>query len=230
MSARISSLPIAVAANIVDTDILPIVAGIASNTTITNRISVSELRKKIVGGGVLGPSADRGDVSVTLTVGTDLPVQQFATALTANRTVTLSSTSAYAGASFRIVRTGLGNFTLDVGGLKTIPAMTQAAALVMYDGAAWKFIGYELLAPLQYSVAYDPPSLADGAGATTSNIACTGARLGDFVIPAFSLDLQGITLTAWVGSVDTVLFRFQNESGGVVDLASGTLTARIIKP
>ena len=80
-----------------------------------------------------------------------------------------------------------------------------------------------------FSINYDPPSLADGVGTTTSNIFCTGARLGDYVIPSFSLDLQGIILTAWVGSADTVLFRFQNESGGVLDLASGVLRALVIK-
>lgn len=47
MSAKISSLPIVIAASIVDTDILPIVTGIAVNTAVTSRISVSELRIKL---------------------------------------------------------------------------------------------------------------------------------------------------------------------------------------
>lgn len=47
MSARISSLPVVVSANIADTDILPIVTGIASNTGVTKRIAVSELRLKL---------------------------------------------------------------------------------------------------------------------------------------------------------------------------------------
>ena len=73
------------------------------------------------------------------------------------------------------------------------------------------------------SATYDPASLADGAGATTT-ITVTGAVLGDFVVAvSFSLDLQGITLTAYVSATDTVAVRFQNESGGVIDLASGTI-------
>lgn len=75
---------------------------------------------------------------------------------------------------------------------------------------------------------YDPASLADGAGATTT-VTVTGAALGDYALASFNKDLQGITLTAWVSAANTVSVRFQNESGGVVDLASGTLKARIFK-
>lgn len=76
------------------------------------------------------------------------------------------------------------------------------------------------------SATYDPASLADGAGATTT-VTVTGAKLGDYASATFSLDLQGITLTAWVSAANTVSVRFQNESGGTLDLASGTLRARI---
>lgn len=90
-------------------------------------------------------SADRGNASVTLTVGLDAPTQLFATTLTANRVVTLATTGVYNGARFKIVRTGLGAFTLDVGGLKTIPSATAAAVEVMHTGTAWVLTGYELL-------------------------------------------------------------------------------------
>lgn len=90
-------------------------------------------------------SPDRGDANVTLVAGTDFGVQLFATALTANRTVTLFAANAPRGAYFRIVRTGLGLFTLDVGGLKTIASATAAFVEVAFDGAAWKLIGYGAL-------------------------------------------------------------------------------------
>jgi hypothetical protein len=77
---------------------------------------------------------------------------------------------------------------------------------------------------LSGSATYDPASLADGAGATTT-VTVTGAALGDFALASFSLDLQGITLTAWVSATNTVSVRFQNESGGTLDLGSGTLRA-----
>ena len=76
------------------------------------------------------------------------------------------------------------------------------------------------------SATYDPPSLADGSGVTTT-VTCTGASLGGYAAATFSLDLQGVTVTAWVSSSNTVSVRFQNESGGVVDLASGTLRVRV---
>lgn len=82
--------------------------------------------------------------------------------------------------------------------------------------------------PLMTSVTYDPPSLNDGAGVTT-NIVVTGAALGDYVDVSFSQDLQGITLTAYAYQNDGVAVRFQNESGGVVDLASGTLRVIVRK-
>lgn len=74
------------------------------------------------------------------------------------------------------------------------------------------------------SATYNPSSLADGAGATTT-VTVTGAALGDLATASFSLDLQGVTLTAWVSAANTVSVRFQNGSGGTLDLASGTLRA-----
>ncbi len=79
------------------------------------------------------------------------------------------------------------------------------------------------------SATYDPASLADGAGATTT-VSVTGAALGDLATASFSLDLQGITLTAWVSAANTVSVRFQNESGGVLDLGSGTLRVQTQTP
>ena len=76
---------------------------------------------------------------------------------------------------------------------------------------------------------YDPASLADGAGVTTT-VTVTGAVLGDIVRHSFSLDLQGITMTSYVSATNTVSVRFQNESGGTLDLASGTIRCRVEKP
>lgn len=81
---------------------------------------------------------------------------------------------------------------------------------------------------LEGSATYDPPSLADGAGATTT-VTVTGAALGDFAVASFGGDLAGVSVTAYVSSVDTVSVRFQNESGGIVDLGSTTLRVRVYK-
>lgn len=81
---------------------------------------------------------------------------------------------------------------------------------------------------LNASATYDAPSLADGAG-TTTTVTTTGALLGDFAMASLGVDLQGISVTAYVNAADTVSVRLQNESGGVVDLASTTLAARVVR-
>ena len=78
------------------------------------------------------------------------------------------------------------------------------------------------------SATYNPGSLADGAGETTT-LTVTGAALGDQALASFSNDLQGIILHAWVSSANTVSIRFQNETGGLIDLASGTIRVRVFK-
>lgn len=92
-----------------------------------------------------GISATQGDANRTLTVGSSYKTSLWATALTANRTVTLSTTNAKQGDEFEVVRTGLGAFTLDVGGLKTIPNSTAAVVRTKFNGTAWLLTGYELL-------------------------------------------------------------------------------------
>lgn len=85
-----------------------------------------------------------------------------------------------------------------------------------------------LVQVLTGSAVFDPASLIDGAGATTTVIV-TGAALGDYVpFCSFSLDLQGITVTAWVSAANTVSVRLQNETGGTLDLASGTLRVGVV--
>jgi hypothetical protein len=76
------------------------------------------------------------------------------------------------------------------------------------------------------SKTHDFGSLVDGAGETTT-VTVTGAALGDFAEASLSIDIQGMTMTAWVSAADTVSVRLQNETGGTIDLASATLRASI---
>jgi len=103
---------------------------------------------------------------------------------------------------------------------------TALAAYITQSAADARYVALSNV--LNASVTYDPPSLADGAGVTTT-VTATGAALGDFALASFSLDLQGISVTAYVSSANTVSVRFQNESGGTLDLASGTLRVRVWK-
>jgi hypothetical protein len=112
-------------------------------------------------------------------------------------------------------------------------------ALLVRDNTAWQstntgtyfnaITAYLPESILSGSATYDPPNLLDGAGATTT-VTVTGAALGNLVeCVSFSLDLQGITVTGYVSAANTVSIRFQNESGGALDLGSGTLLARVRK-
>jgi len=122
-------------------------------------------------------------------------------------------------------------------GVPNAPAVNKARLFLVHDGAGHTQLGvrfntgtvqYLATQTMEASAVYDPPNLADGEGVTTT-VVVNGAALGDYVECSFSLDLQGITVTAYVSAVDTVSVRFQNESGGALDLASGTLKVRVNK-
>lgn len=81
---------------------------------------------------------------------------------------------------------------------------------------------------LEGSATYNPPSLTNGSGATTT-ITVAGAAFGDFCMAAFETDLASVMLSAWVAGTDTVAVRFQNQTGGTVDLPSATLRVRVVK-
>ena len=84
------------------------------------------------------------NTSPTLTLGTDNGSHEWYTALTANRTITLAA-SGDDYSRFTIYRTAGGAFTLDVGGLKTIPANINAVVEVEYRDGTWYLIDYYTL-------------------------------------------------------------------------------------
>ena len=82
---------------------------------------------------------------------------------------------------------------------------------------------------LSGSITWNPGSLDDGVGETSSSITVTDAKLGDFVWVSAPYDLQDITATGYVQADDTVEVRIQNEGGATVDLASGTWKVLVFK-
>lgn len=84
-------------------------------------------------------SADNGDAAKTLTIRDSEDVQIWSTPLTTGRGVTLSTTGAFNGARFRIIRTAsaTGAFNLDVGSgpLKSLAAGQWCE--VTHNGSAW---------------------------------------------------------------------------------------------
>jgi hypothetical protein len=82
---------------------------------------------------------------------------------------------------------------------------------------------------LKGSATWNPADLVDGTGETSASITVTGATLGDYVICSAPYDLEGVTCNAYVDATDSVKIRLQNETGGNVNLASGTWKVKVIK-
>lgn len=93
-------------------------------------------------------SSDNGNAGVTLTVGTSSKTQVWATVLTADRAVALSTTGAENGSRFRIVRkaaaTGAFNLNVGSGPLKAM-ATPGSFCDVEYNGSAWALTAYGTL-------------------------------------------------------------------------------------
>lgn len=81
---------------------------------------------------------------------------------------------------------------------------------------------------LEAEATWNPAEIAD-AGFEAKDISLSGAALGDFVIASFSLDLEDMILSASVTAANTVTAVLVNNTGGAVDLASGTVRVRIMR-
>ena len=74
---------------------------------------------------------------------------------------------------------------------------------------------------------WDASSIADG-NEEAAEVTVPGASLGDFVLSSFSLDVTDLVLTAEVSAADTVTAVLANNTGGAINLDSGTLRVRVI--
>lgn len=148
------------------------------------------------------PGAVMGDFVVSVSAGVDLQGISMTGYVSANDTVSVRLQNESAG-------------TLDL-------ASTTFRAIVLPRRSAKAGIGM-----LHGTATYDTASLADAAGVTTT-ITVRGAALGDYALVSFGLDLQGMTVTAYVSATDTVAIRIQNESGGTIDLASTSIRVRVL--
>lgn len=72
------------------------------------------------------------------------------------------------------------------------------------------------------SIVWNPSSIASGSGETSPAISVVGATFGKPVVVAAPYDLQGMTATAYVDGANSVRIRVDNNTGGAIDLASGT--------
>lgn len=76
--------------------------------------------------------------------------------------------------------------------------------------------------------AWDPDEVASG-GSVSTTVSVPGAALGDFVLASYSLDLQGLSLSAYVSSSNTVTILIYNLSGASVDLGSGAIRVLVFR-
>ena len=79
------------------------------------------------------------------------------------------------------------------------------------------------------SFTWNPGSLSDGAGETSSGQTVTGAAFGDYVMVSAPYDLQDIICTGYVQAANTIEVRLQNESTNTVNLASGTWKVAVLR-
>lgn len=91
-------------------------------------------------------------------------------------------------------------------------------------GGVWRTVN---AVGLSASKTYDPPSLASGVTQSTT-VTLTGATVGDAVTCSFSLVLSGTQMRAEVTAANLVTVYHRNDTGATVDLASGTLTVKLI--
>jgi hypothetical protein len=77
---------------------------------------------------------------------------------------------------------------------------------------------------------YDPPSMANNAGAAPFLVTATGAQFGDSVDVAAPYSLAGVTCTGYVHAANQAAIKLFNSSGATANLASGTWTVTVRRP
>lgn len=101
-----------------------------------------------------------------------------------------------------------------------------------YIAGDWKVFAFTANSVArQASATYDPPSLAASgtAGDTvTTTVTLQGALVGDAVVATFNRYNLAIKIYPVVSAANTVTVEFKNTSASAVDLASGTLTVKLI--
>jgi len=185
----------------------------ADNNPTGNRIKVMSQGGNL-GSCIIEASGNEWDICSTLdgrggSAGDNFAVDVLGSDNIIRLAVTDSATPHVRGLKFEVgaSRNQIASYT---GGFKTVQALSDLGTNNRYllSGAA----------------IYDPPSLVNGAGATAS-VSVVGAKPGMSANASFTTDTQGILVSANVQSADVVAVRFYNETGGTVDLGSGTLTA-----
>lgn len=83
------------------------------------------------------------------------------------------------------------------------------------------------LSGLYQEVTWNPASILDG-NEDAVDVTVPGAALGDFALASFSLDITDLVLSASVTAANTVTAVLANNTGGTIDLGSGTLRVKVV--
>lgn len=107
--------------------------------------------------------------------------------------------------------------------------MANATAVVVAKDGREQFQGiFDRVFEVRATINVD--DLADAAG-DNDTIAVPGVALGDMVLGiSLGVDVAGLTVTGWVSAANVVTVRFQNESGGSVNLAETTIKVLVGRP
>jgi len=122
-----------------------------------------------------------------------------------------------------------------VGFIKQTPMTAASAATVStYVNSTTGILNFKDAAGVSkplYGVSgiasYDPPSIAAGGTASTT-VTVTGAIVTDTVVASFTLPLGGLLMFAEVTAANTATVRLFNPTGSAIDIASGSLTVRVV--
>lgn len=77
------------------------------------------------------------------------------------------------------------------------------------------------------SQTWNPGSILDG-NEEVVEVTVAEAKLGDFAFASFNVDVADLELSAQVTAADTVTVSLSNNTGGTIDLGSGTLRVKVV--
>jgi hypothetical protein len=142
--------------------------------------------------------------------------------------------NAIAGTAIDLTDAGTGTHTSTLGSFN----LANSADIILNSSAKgqqlrlnnsnWRFTTFGAGHPLTASKVFDWASLATATQQSTT-VTATGAEIGDAALATMSIALSGTRLWAEVTAADTVTVYQRNDTGGTVDLASGTLRVVVTK-
>jgi parallel beta-helix repeat protein len=106
---------------------------------------------------------------------------------------------------------------------------SPSSSTLNYGGSSVRHRWNNSIDLLSGSGTVDPASIPDGDEAAY-DVTVTGATLGDYVLScSFSIDVMDVVLSGQITSSNTVSVVFANNTGGAIDLGSGTLRVLVQK-